>query len=72
MESISSRAGDSEVGASDDIPQARERPRFAALFGLIGRQFEDLASSDVATAPGPVRVIGVPHISWFILNLNLP
>ncbi|MBI1852491.1 MAG: hypothetical protein HYR85_19285 [Planctomycetes bacterium] len=38
----------------------------------LPRQFEDLASSNVTTAPLPTMIIGVPHISWYIENLNLP
>jgi hypothetical protein len=47
-------------------------PAFTYTLLPLNLQFEDWASSDrPIVPPAPLMIIGVPHISWFIVNLNI-
>lgn len=46
-------------------------PAFDAAGLVLGRQFEDLGSCNTS-ATNPARRIGAPHVTYSILNFNLP
>lgn len=46
-------------------------PAFTFAGAPLGRQFEDYGSANRSPA-SPTPVIGIPYISFYILNLNLP
>jgi len=46
-------------------------PAFEFTGVNLGRQFEDIASCNLAPS-APVPFIGAPHVVNYILNLNMP